>query len=129
MSVQASLAKVISRLRIGKVSQEARHWISDGAFVDITGCAVLRGQPFAERLLSLAAITGLATQSYVNFHYRLVVPSGIIEVLPRRITSSVGVSGTVCEFHAAVNAISISGTDFGFKLFRYSPPVHRSLVS
>jgi hypothetical protein len=125
MSVQASLAKVISRLRIGKVSQEARHWISDGAFVDITGCAVLRGQPFAERLLSLAAITGLATQSYVNFHYRLVVPSGIIEVLPRRVASSIAIGGPLRELHAAINAISISGKDFGFKLLRYSPPVHR----
>ena len=83
----------------------------------------------AERFRSLATVTGVATQSYIYFHYRLVVPSSIIEVLPRRVTSSVGVGGTVCQFHAAVNVISISGTDFGFKLFRYSPSVHRSLVS
>jgi len=112
-----------------KLPQEVFYWISNCVFVDLAGCAIWRCKPLAERFRSLATVTGVATQSYIYFHYRLVVPSVVIEVLPGRVASSIAVGGTVCEFHAAVNAISISGTDFGFKLFRYSPPVHRSLVS
>ena len=35
-------------------------------------------------------------QSYIYFHYRLVVPSVVIEVVPRCIASSIAVGRTLC---------------------------------
>ena len=100
-----------------KLPQEVFYWISNCVFVDLAGCAIWRCKPLAERFRSLATITGAATQTYIYFHNRLVVPSVIIEMLPCRIASSIAVDGTSCELHAAVHALLISGADFSFKLF------------
>jgi hypothetical protein len=72
-----------------KMSQEALHDPSDRFLVDLPVCAIRRGKPFAEQFRSFARITRMTTKSDIFLHYRLVIPSSIIDVLPCGIPSSV----------------------------------------